>query len=224
MIGGFKRPQYHPIIRMSYEGRLGSRILKSTLSIIFKYHRLELIVLNNCSIILLVWTSFLNVCTISCMYIFLNLIYTKRFAHLDLSYELSQSSGIQCLDLHVGGRIAYSHRNNHDICHFLNFKWHLFTFKYFVLESMALSIHIMFVVVYKFMFNCWNLFDQYSYPKEVGLHASSSLILMTHVMSVWLLISSCKILKQIVKNLWVLQLHLSLESFQFCFYKILNMF
>jgi hypothetical protein len=147
---------------MSYEQGLGSKILKSTLNIIFKYHRSNPTILNYCSIILLVWTSFLHVCTISCMYILLNLIFTKRFAHLDLSYKLSQSSRVQCLDLHVGGRIASFNHNSHDICYLLDFKWCLSTFKYFVLESMVLSTHIMFVVVYKFMFNCWNLFDQYS--------------------------------------------------------------
>jgi hypothetical protein len=65
--------------------------LKSTLNIIFKYHRLELTILNNCSIVLLLWTFSLHVCTIYCMYILLNLTYTKRFAHLYLGYKLSQS-------------------------------------------------------------------------------------------------------------------------------------
>ncbi len=88
------------------------------------------------------------------MYILLNFIYIKSFVHLDLDYKLSQGYGVQCLDLHVGGRIASPHHNSHDICYLLNFKWCLFTFKYFVLESMVLSTHIMFVVVYKFMFNC----------------------------------------------------------------------
>jgi len=162
LIGGFKRPPYHPIERMLYEGELESRILKSTLSIIFKYHKLEPTILNNYSIILLVWTSFLHVCTISCMYILLNIIHIKRFAYIDLGYKLSQSFGVQCLYLHVVGRIVSPHHNNHDICYLLNFKWCLFILKYFVLESMVLSTRIMFVVVYKFKFNYWNSFYQYS--------------------------------------------------------------
>ncbi len=123
LISGFKRPPYHQIKRMSYEGRLGSTILESTLSINFQHHRSQPKILNNCSILLIVWTSSLHVCTISYMYISLNLIYTKRFAHLDL--KIKSSSGIQCLDFHARGRIASPHHNNHDIYYFLNFKWFL---------------------------------------------------------------------------------------------------